>query len=163
MPPRRPWERGRLRAELGLLTLRTTGLGLALVHGFPKLVALHAGNAAFPESVAALGFKAPLVFAWIAALLEVVGGLGVALGLATRFSALLAACPLAVAAFLRHHAHERLLVLLGLRAMGPEAPASWGSPELALVYLAAMITIALTGPGRLSIDAALSGTKGRRR
>jgi putative oxidoreductase len=156
-------EPGRLRAELGLLTLRLTGLGLALAHGFPKLVALQSGSPAFPESVAALGFQAPLVFAWVAALCEVVGGLGVALGLAARFSAVLAACPLAVAAVLRHHAHDRLLVFVGMRTAGAEALASWGSPELALLYLSAMVTLALTGPGRLSVDALMNVPKGRKR
>jgi putative oxidoreductase len=126
-------------------------------------VALHAGSSAFPDSVASLGFRAPIVFAWIAALLEVVGGLGVALGLATRLSAGLAACPLAVAAVLRHHAHDRLLVLLGMKTAGPETLLAWGSPELALLYLAAMVTVALTGPGRLSADALMIGSKGRRK
>jgi len=152
-----------VRADLGLLTLRLTGLGLALVHGWPKLVALQSGSSRFTEGVADLGFPAPILFAWAAALLEVVGGLGVALGLGTRLSAVLAACPLAVAAFLRHHAHDWLLLKLGLRSASEESLKAWGSPELALVYLAAMIAVALTGPGRLSADALMIGSKGRRK
>jgi hypothetical protein len=32
---------------------------------------------------------------------------------------------------------------------------SWGSPELAVVYLVVCLALVLTGPGRLSIDARL--------
>jgi putative oxidoreductase len=152
-----------VRADLGLLTLRLTGLGLAILHGWPKLVALQSGSSRFTEGVADLGFPAPIVFAWAAALLEVVGGLGVALGLGTRLSAVLAACPLAVAAFLRHHAHDWLLFRFGLRSVSEETRQAWGSPELALVYLAVMIAVGLVGPGRLSADALMVGSKGRRK
>jgi putative oxidoreductase len=152
-----------VRADLGLLILRLTGLGLAVVHGWPKLVALHAGQSHFPEAVSALGFPAPTVFAWIAALLEVVGGLGVALGLGTRVAAILAACPLAVATFLRHHAHGQLLAALHLHSVSDETLRAWGSAELAVLYLAIMVAIALTGPGRLSADAVIGGPRGKRR
>lgn len=152
-----------MRVDLGLLVLRLTGLGLAAVHGWPKLVALQAGTSKFPEAVAALGFPAPTVFAWLAALAEVVGGLGVALGLGTRIAASVAALTMVVAAFLRHHAHDVLLARLGLIHSTEEQRQAWGSPELALVYLAAMIAVALLGPGRLSLDAMMIGTRGRRK
>ena len=151
-----------MRIDLGLLVLRLTGLGLALVHGWPKLVALQAGTSKFPEAVAALGFPAPTAFAWLAAIGEVVGGLGVALGLGTRLAALLAGMTMVVAAFIRHHALDHLLVRLGLRSADADAVTAWGSPELALVYLAAMIAVGLCGPGRLSIDAMMRGPKGRK-
>jgi putative oxidoreductase len=152
-----------VRIDLGLLVLRLTGLGLAAVHGWPKLVELQAGTSKFPESVAALGFPAPTVFAWLAALAEVVGGLGVALGLGTRIAASIAASAMVVAAFLRHHAHDLLLAKLGLVTASEEQRQAWGNPEPALVYLAAMIAIALVGPGRLSIDAMMIGSRGRKK
>jgi putative oxidoreductase len=152
-----------VRADLGLLVLRLTGLSLAVFHGWPKLLALQTGTSKFPEAVAALGFPAPTVFAWLAALAEVAGGLGVALGLGTRLAAALAGFTMVVAAFAQHHAHEHLLVRLGLRTANPETVAAWGSPELALLYLAVLIGLALTGPGRLSIDAMMLGSKGRKR
>jgi putative oxidoreductase len=152
-----------VRIDVGLLVLRLTGLSLALVHGWPKLVALQAGTSKFPESVAALGFPAPTVFAWLAALAEVVGGLGVALGLGTRIAAGLAAFTMVVAAFLRHHAHDLLLAKLGLVTMTEEQRQAWGNPEMALVYLAAMIAVALVGPGRLSIDAMMTSSRGRKK
>ena len=152
-----------MRIDLGLLVLRMTGLGLALVHGWPKLVALQAGTSKFPDAVAALGFPAPTVFAWLAALAEVVGGLAVALGLGTRLAAGVAALTMVVAAFLRHHAHDWLMARLGLISATDEQRQAWGSPELALVYLAVMIAVALVGPGRLSIDAMMIGSRGRRK
>ena len=158
MPPRGRWGPGRrVRTDLGLLILRLTGLGLALVHGWPKLVALQSGASKFPEALAGMGFPAPTVFAWLAALAEVVGGLGVALGLGTRLSAAVAAVTMVVAAFVRHHAHDWLLGALGLRTVTPELREAWGNPELALVYLAALTAIGLIGPGRLSLDAVMGG------
>ena len=151
-----------MRIDIGLLVLRLIGLGLAVVHGWPKLVSLQSGVSKFPEALAAMGFPAPTVFAWLAALAEVVGGLGVALGLGTRIAAGLAAITMVVAAFVRHHAHDLLLVKLGLRSASPETQQAWGSPELALVYLAAMITIGLVGPGRLSLDAMMGGGRARK-
>lgn len=151
-----------MRVDLGLLILRLMGLGLAVVHGWPKLVSLQAGVSRFPEALASMGFPAPTVFAWLAALAEVVGGLGVALGLGTRIAAGLAAVTMLVAAFVRHHAHDLLLVKLGLRTANEETLQAWGSPELALVYLVAMITVGLIGPGRLSLDAMMTSGRARK-
>jgi putative oxidoreductase len=139
--------------DVSLLLLRLAGLGLALGHGWGKLVSLASGQGAgFVEAVAKLGFPLPGLFAWAAALAEFVGGLCVALGLATRVAAAFAAVDLAVAAFLRHHAHAHLLAYLGLLRIPAETQAKWGNPELALVYLAIFLAIGLAGPGRLSLD-----------
>jgi putative oxidoreductase len=148
-----------VRADAGVLFLRLAGLGLAIGHGLPKVLGLLLGTSRFPDSVAALGFPAPYVFAWAAALCELLGGLGVTLGLFTRVSAFAAAVPLLIAAFVRHRAFDRLLVLLNLRTETEETLKSWGSPELALVYLLPIIGVALIGPGRLSIDAMRSGPR----
>jgi putative oxidoreductase len=144
---------------LALLVLRLAGLGLAL-HGFPKLMALAAGQTGFVQGVAKLGFPVPIVFAWAAALGEAVGGVLVALGLFTRWAAGIAAFTMAVAAFLGHHAHGHLLHALRIRRVSEETLKSWGSPEMALLYLAVMAAVALMGAGALSLDA-LRGGKGR--
>jgi putative oxidoreductase len=148
-----------VRADVGVLLVRSSGIGLAVWHGLPKVVALFLGTSRFPDAVASLGFPAPNVFAWGAALAELLGGLGVALGLFTRVSAFLAATPLLIAAFVRHHALDHLLVLLRLRTATEETLKSWGSPELALLYLLPIVGVALIGPGRLSIDAMRSGPR----
>jgi putative oxidoreductase len=142
--------------DVALLILRTAGLGLALAHGWGKVVMLASGGGdGFIRAVSAMGFPMPGVFAWAAALAEFAGGLAVALGLATRTAAGLAAFTMAVAAFGRHHAHDRLLALVGLGQASPEQIKEWGNPELALVYLAVLVALALLGGGRFSLDAGL--------
>lgn len=142
-----------MRNDVALLVLRLTGLGLALGHGWGKIAALSTGQGqGFVEAVARLGFPAPVLFAWAAALSECAGGLLVALGLGTRVAAGLAASTMAVAAFVRHHALTRLAAWLGLVSVPEETLKAWGNPELALVYLAALLAVALLGPGRFALD-----------
>lgn len=141
--------------DVAVLILRLAGLGLALAHGWGKVVTLAGGGDRFIEGVASLGFPLPGLFAWAAALAEFAGGLAVALGLATRVAAGFAAFTMAVAAFGRHHAHELLLVKLGVAGATPDQLKSWGNPELALVYLAVFVAVALLGGGRYSLDARL--------
>jgi putative oxidoreductase len=138
--------------DIALLILRLSGLALAFAHGWGKLTGLAAGTSRFAVSVANLGFPFPTVFAWAAALSEVVGGILVALGLFTRVSATLAATVMFVAAFVRHHAHAHFLSWLRVRPVPPETLEAWGNPELAFIYLLCFIALALLGGGRLSLD-----------
>ena len=149
----------RLSLDLALLVLRLCGLGLALFHGWGKLAALLAGNDRFVQSVGQLGFPAPIVFAWGAAVAETLGGTLVTLGLFTRVAAALCAVTMFVAAFVRHHALDQLFVRVGLMEVPPERLAAWGNPELALTYLAVFLAVALAGAGSLSVD----GMRGGRR
>jgi putative oxidoreductase len=144
------------------LILRLAGLGMAVYHGWGKVVALSTGQGAgFIAGVAALGFPAPVVFAWLAALTECLGGVLVALGLGTRVAAASVAGTMFVAAFLRHHAHGHLLHALGIAPVSDEVRKGWGNPELAIVYLLAFVAIAFVGPGGLALDARF-GRKGRK-
>lgn len=146
--------------DLGLLILRLAGGGLALAHGWGKVISLSAGQGErFIAGVAELGFPAPGLFAWAAALSEFLGGLCVALGLATRVAAAFAAFTMAVAAFARHKAHLQLFSQVGLLQTPPETLKAWGNPELALVYLAVFLAVVLIGPGRFALDAMLGGKK----
>ena len=139
--------------DLALLLLRLTGLGMALAHGLGKVVSLATGQGdGFIAGVESLGFPLPALFAWAAALAEFLGGLCVALGLGTRVAAAFAAFTMFVAAFLRHHALQHLLVALGAMDASEETVRSWGNPEMALVYLCAFATLALTGGGRFSLE-----------
>jgi putative oxidoreductase len=73
-------------------------------------------------------------------------------GFGTRIAAILCAVTMVVAAFVRHHAFDLFLGKIGVKAVTPEDAKAWGSPELALVYLLAFVTLALAGAGRLSLD-----------
>jgi putative oxidoreductase len=149
-----------LTSDVALLLLRLSGLGLAWAHGYGKVVALGTGGGErFIESVASLGFPLPALFAWAAALAELLGGLLVALGVGTRVAASFAAATMFVAAFVRHHALERLLVAVGAMQASEETVRSWGNPELALLYLLVFTTLVLTGGGRLSLDRVLPGRR----
>ncbi len=139
--------------DLGLLFLRLSGFYLALGHGFGKTIALASGQGGgFIAAVEALGFPMPLVFAWASALAELVGGLCVGFGLATRVVALFPMSTMAVAAFARHRAHEHALVALGMKSVPQEVIEQWGNPELAVIYLICFGGVLLLGPGRISID-----------
>jgi putative oxidoreductase len=142
-----------MKNDLALLALRLSGLLLAVGHGWGKVAALASGNGGrFIESVAGLGFPAPGLFAWAAALGEFAGGLLVFVGLGTRYAAALAGFTMFVAAFFRHKAHLHLLVKLGLMQASEETLKGWGNPELALIYLLLMVSLVLTGPGRYALD-----------
>ncbi|MGE0454068.1 MAG: DoxX family membrane protein [Vicinamibacteria bacterium] len=143
--------------DLALLVLRLSGLGLALLHGWGKVVALSNGQGRpFIDAVAAMGFPAPGLFAWAAAFAEFGCGLLVFLGLGTRLAAGAAAFTMAVAAFGRHKAQLQAAAALGLLPASEESLKGWGNPELALVYLLALLSLALTGGGRFALDARLS-------
>ena len=144
--------------DLALLLLRLGfGLGMALAHGLPKVQALMGGDPSFPQGVAKLGFPYPLAFAWMSALIELVGGTCVALGLFTRPFAALGALNMAVAAFVRHHAHHQLLGVMGLRAFPEDVLKAWGRPEPALVYLLGFTALLLMGAGAFGLDGVLVG------
>ena len=125
----------RLLDEAALTLLRVfTGLSLALAHGLGKVPP----SAGFVDGVAGLGFPMPVVFAWAAALSELVGGALLALGLLTRPAALAIAGTMAVAAFLRH------------------AGDPYAKQELALFYLVVALLFAVRGANRLSLDHVVS-------
>ena len=151
------------RTDFALLLLRFSGVGLALAHGLGKLVALGSGSDGFVQGVARLGFPFPLAFAWAAALVEVVSGLLIAVGLATRIAAVFGAVVVAVAAFLRHQALAQLGGALGVASVTPGEVEAWGSPEKALLYLLVFVALALLGPGRWSVGHLVARRRERRR
>lgn len=133
-----PLGTGRPFGDFGLLILRMSGgLMLALAHGRGKLPP----SEMFIEGTGDLGFPIPVFFAWAASLSEFFGALFVAVGLATRPAAFLAGCVMATAAFMSH------------------ASDPFGKKELPLLFLAVMVTIIFTGPGRYSLDALIGGKK----
>lgn len=126
-------------ADTGLLAVRLfTGLALALAHGVGKLPP----SPRFISGVEEMGFPAPVLFAWAAALAEAVGGMLIAAGLLTRPAAASVLFTMLVAAFLREGS-------------------AFEEKEKALLFGAVALMLMLTGPGRYSLDAAFR--KRRRR
>ncbi len=127
--------------ELGILLIRVTvGLTLA-AHGAQKLFGWFGGygltgTAGWLESV---GFRPGYRHALMAGLVEVGGGLLLALGAATPLGAALVASVMIVAAVIAH-------VKNGFFATS-------GGYEYNLVLGVAAIAIAFTGPGLWSVDA----------
>lgn len=117
--------------DLGLLLFRLfVGLTLALAHGIGKMPP----SEKLITGVEALGFPMPIIFAWCAALAEVLGGILIASGLFTRPAALFAGFTMLVAAFGVHGAD------------------AFTKRELALLYLVSCILLVFQGAGRFSLD-----------
>ena len=118
--------------DLGLLWLRVLmGVGIAH-HGYGKIFG--GGIEGFAQGVAKLGFPMPIVFAWLSALAEFVGGILVAVGFQTRIAAFFVFFNMSVAVFMQHAA-DPLKV-----------------KELALCYWAMAGALILTGAGKFSLD-----------
>jgi putative oxidoreductase len=121
-----------LFTNFGLLWLRIlAGAGIAS-HGYAKIFG--GGIAGFTEGVAAMGFPAPEVFAWAAALSEFLGGTLLALGLLTRPAAFFIFFTMSVAAFIKH------------------APDPFQVKELALAYWSISGAYIFLGAGAFSFD-----------
>lgn len=126
--------------DIGLLILRVlTGLGMA-THGYGKVFTPERMEG-FIDGVAALGFPIPLVFAWAAALAELVGGLLLAAGAFTRYAAFFIFCTMTVAAFIRH------------------AGDPFSTRELALLYWSVTLAIIFLGSGRYAVDQLIRSRK----
>jgi len=117
--------------DVGLLGLRVfAGLSIMYAHGLQKFPP----SARFIEGTAEMGFPIPVLFAWAAALSEVVGGVLLALGLATRPAAFFIMCTVGTAAFVRHAADP------------------YRMKELPLLFLATAFMFLCVGAGRFALD-----------
>jgi len=117
--------------ELGLLGLRVfTGLAMALAHGVNKIPPPNG----FVGAVEDLGFPSPALFAWAAGIAELVGGLFLAAGFLTRFSAFFIFVTMLVAAF------------------GTHGGDGFAEQEKALLFAAACLPFLLAGCGRVGVD-----------
>ena len=124
---------GSAAADFGLLLLRLGGgIALAWGHGWGKFPV----SDKFVEGVGNLGFPAPVIFAHLAALSELVGGTLIALGLLTRPASFAVLFTMSIAFFLQHGADP------------------FEKKEKAMLFGLVALTLLFTGAGRYSIDAA---------
>ncbi len=129
------------RIALGLLIVRI-GVGLAfMAHGFPKLFL--GGALGLSKGLAAAGIPGGVVAAYLAALAEFFGGMTLIAGVLFRPTTLVLAFTMLVA--LTFH----------LRHGDPYITYSHAL-ESGILFL----SLAIAGPGRLSVDHKLFGTEG---
>jgi putative oxidoreductase len=128
------------RLDIGLLVLRGSGLFLALTFGRQKFSAyvalIHAGQSLSGTGLASLirmmGLPAPALLAVCAVLNESVGALFIACGFLTRPAAAIGALGMAVAFYVSMRLGEE--------------------PVRAVLYFVIFLGLAITGPGRFSMD-----------
>lgn len=143
--------------EWGLVPLRlVVGFGFA-AHGYAKLAR---GPEAFAGIVAALGIPAAGPVAWVTTLLELVGGISLMLGAAVIPLSVPLAVVMLTAMFGVHFRYGFSSIRLkSLTAAGAEfGPVGY---ELNLLYIAALVALALAGPTPLSVDRWLEARKRR--
>ena len=125
--------------DLGLLALRVVvGTTLCLKHGWEKAFDFHtmATNTTLPfPNLFHLGTVPTLVIALTS---DFICSILIVLGLGTRFATVIAFANIAVAWAMVHH----------FSFFGPRADHG----EIIVLFLGAMISVFLTGPGRYSLD-----------
>jgi putative oxidoreductase len=127
--------------QSGIFLLRIWLGAMMITHGQGKVFG---DMVKFISGVEKLGLPAAGFFGWAAALSEFCGGILLALGLGTRFAAIVVMITMAVAAFMKH------------------APDAFNVKELALTYLVVSAVIFIIGPGRFSLDSMIAGRRSTR-
>jgi putative oxidoreductase len=124
-------------------------------HGYAKIAR---GADSFIGILHALGIPAPDFFAWLTIAVELLGGLAVLIGAFIPLAAIPMAIILVVATITVHWPNGfSSIKLLAVDAAG----AHFGQPgyEADLLYLAALVALAIGGSGPLALDRALLGGK----
>lgn len=136
-------------ATAGQLLLRlVVGIGF-FMHGYAKL---SRGPDTFASVLDTLGVPAPLLFAWLTTLVEVIGGVAVLLGAFVAVAAIPMAVVLLIAMVKVHLAYGFFSVKLAEVAASGIRFGTVGV-EIILLYLAALAAIAIGGAGPWSVDA----------
>lgn len=147
------------KRDLGLFLLRLGAGGILMVHGYPKLfggpekevspaaaailgpdyqgTVKSGGKEAFAGALRSMDIPEPEIAALASGLAEFGGGLALMLGAATGPAGLAAAANMAVASYKVH---------------GKQGLASQGGYEFSALLGLCALTLAMTGPGSISID-----------
>lgn len=141
-----------------LLPLRLiVGYGF-LAHGLAKW---NRGPEKFAKLLALINVPQPAATAWLVTSLEVLGGLAIIVGAFVLLASIPLATSMLVAMFSIHvHYGFSAINTIGLTASGPV----FGPPgyEINLLYLAALMALAFTGAGPLSVEGWLDARRNRR-
>ncbi len=120
-------------------TLLRLGAGITLVvHGYPKLFGPQPGPKGFAGYLKSLGFPSPLLGAYAVGVAEFAGGICLLLGFLTRLAALVLAI-------------QFLIIILKVK-WSKGFLLSKGGWEWDWALLTMMVSLLLTGPGRLALD-----------
>jgi putative oxidoreductase len=140
---------------MGPLPLRLViGYGF-MVHGWAKL---SRGQVGFAKLLDQIGAPLPDLTAWVATLLELLGGLAILVGAFVAVVSVPLIVMMLVAMFTVHLRYGFSSVNpIGLTGDGPQ----FGPPgyEVNLLYIAGLLTLILGGAGALSIDRLLARRK----
>ena len=120
-----------------------------IVHGLAKW---NRGPANFGKLLHVIGVPAPVPTAWLVTLLEVFGGAAILAGVLVALVSIPLIVSMLVAMFTVHWRYGFSSInTIGLTSSGPV----FGPPgyEVALLYIASLILLALVGPGPLSLEA----------
>ena len=109
-----------------------------IVHGYPKLFGPQPGPKGFAGHLQHMGFGSPMFWAYVVALAETVGGACLLVGFLTRLAALVLAI-------------EFLVIILKVK-WSKGFLSSKGGWEYDWALLTVLVSLLLTGPGRLALD-----------
>ncbi|WP_121811745.1 DoxX family protein [Mucilaginibacter kameinonensis] len=138
-----------------LLLRMTVGFGF-MAHGWAKLIK---GPEAFGNLLAQIHVPFPHAMAWISTLTELIGGLAMFIGFMVSITALPLIGIMLVAMFgIQVHYGYSSVKTIGLTPGGP----IFGPPgyEINLLYIAALISLLISGGGMFSVDSVLAPKRG---
>ena len=131
-------------------------LGFGFIyHGFPKLSSM-AGHDRFASMLQELAFPYPDALAWIVAIIEVVGGLALILGVLVVVSSAILTINMLAAMWTVHLPHGfSFMNITGQTESGP----TFGMPgyEVNLLYIAGLVALILGGAGACSLERRRAG------
>jgi putative oxidoreductase len=109
-----------------------------IVHGYPKLFGPQPGPKGFSQHLQSLGFSSPLVWAYVVGCAEFFGGICLLIGFLTRLAAFILAI-------------EFLVIILKVK-WSKGFVLSKGGWEWDWALLAMLLSLLVTGPGRVAVD-----------